>query len=203
LNAIALAGSLLAALTLAACGDDDPAETADEAEAPAMEAEAPLMEAEAPAMEAEVPAMEAEAPAMEAEAPAMEAEAPAMEAEAPAAEDAPNAADIQVNPDILPFEPVTMDEITGLWSEDPSCPDDSALVITVDFIALPAGAQCTIGSVTEDGPRTILGLQCAEGDGMREETWIINATSIERPATSIEIDLGGGSILPLNRCVGG
>lgn len=187
-HGVALAGSLLAALTLAACGDDEPEDAA--------------VEADAPAMEAEVPAMEAEAPAMEAEAPAMEADAPAMQAEAPAA-DAPNAADIVVNPDILPFEPVTLEEISGLWAEDPSCPDGTAMVITIDFIALPAGAQCTITSTETDGPRTVIGLQCAEGDGMREESWIVNATSIERPATSIEIDLGGGSVLPLNRCVAG
>ncbi|MCW5698156.1 MAG: hypothetical protein KIS96_15715 [Bauldia sp.] len=197
-NGIALAGSLLAALTLAACGDDEPNQT-DDAQ---VEADVPAMEAEAPAMEAEGPAMEAEAPAMEAEAPAMEADAPAMQAESPAG-GGQNAADIVINPDILPFEPVTMEEISGLWSEEPSCPEGTAMVITTAFIALPAGAQCTISSVTADGPQTIVDLQCAEGNGMRDETWTINATSIERPATSIEIDLGGGSILPLNRCVGG
>ena len=68
LRSLAVGGSILAALTLAACGDDDEDDTADVE--PVAEAEAPVLDAEPPAMEAEPPAMEAEPPAMDAEAAA-------------------------------------------------------------------------------------------------------------------------------------
>lgn len=86
---LAVAGSVVAALTLAACSDDDgddnetPEETPEENAG--LEADPPAMEADPPAMEADPPAMEADPPAMEADPPAMEADPPAMAAgDAPA-----------------------------------------------------------------------------------------------------------------------
>lgn len=68
-NRLALAGAFVAAFALAACGDDEPDDAADDAavvvdEEPAMEAEAPAMESEAPAMEAEAPGEVAGDPAV-------------------------------------------------------------------------------------------------------------------------------------------
>lgn len=61
-RAIALAGSFLAALTLAACGDD--AEDTATNTTPALETTQPAMQAAPPAMQATPPAMEAAPPAM-------------------------------------------------------------------------------------------------------------------------------------------
>ncbi len=75
-----LALSFALVFSLAACGEEKPAD----AEKPAddQQTEAPAEDAEAPAEDAEAPAEDTEAPAEDAEAPAEDAEAPAEDAEA-------------------------------------------------------------------------------------------------------------------------
>lgn len=172
-RAFAVAAAFTAALTLAACGNDDPEDTtpAEEAtpaeEGAALDEGAPAMDAGAPAMDAGAPAMDAGAPAMDAGAPAMDAGAPAMDAGAPNAE-------------------VALADFVGVWAQTAEACGTDELIIAPD--AFVAGEETCIvtGAEAGDDGLTVELLCPVEGAEPGTTTWTIAAVG-EAPYTEINI----------------
>jgi len=176
-NRLALAGALLAAFTLAACGDDEPDDADDAA----------VVE---PAPDADAPAMESEAPAMEAEAPAMESEAPAMEAEAPAGE-------VAGDPPVGQVALLSLFDVTGNWAPDAAACEANENVIEIQATTLATPEdECDISSSESIDGALELSLTCAGG---ASESWTVTPTSEARPADAITV-ADGTDTTSLVRC---
>ena len=128
-----------------------------------------------------------EIPAADADAPAMDADAPAVDADAPAVD--PGTAAVAV----------TLESVTGLWSENAAlCGTDDEVTITAEAVNMVDGA-CIVTGVEEGDGVLSLDLLCpvaaAEPD---TGTWVITATG-EAPFTSITVSLDG-LLTNLERC---
>lgn len=96
---------------------------------------------------------------------------------------------------------LAMSDLIGLWAEDAdACAAEQTTTITSDFIVPGGGgAPCLITSTEAAGASIAVGLTCTAGEDAETEAWRITATGDARPATTIEIDLGG-DVLALSRC---
>jgi hypothetical protein len=172
ITSIALLGSLAAALTLAACGNNDD-DTPEDPVTPAAEApaETPTPAAEPPAMAADTPAPAAETPAPAAETPAPAADAPAMAADTPAVA-------------------LTLADVVGLWAETTeACATADTLTIAPDVIATGPNA-CIITAIEETATGLTVNILCpVTGGEPNPMTWTIAATGAA-PFNQITVAMG-------------
>lgn len=170
-RAVALAGTFLAALTLAACGDDT--DTATDTTTPAA-----TIEAAPPAMQATPPAMEAAAPAMEAAPPAMAA--------APAGATA---------------AALTIDNLVGAWAADTAACGTPTEVTTITATTFSGGGMTrTVSSATPgvDGLDVVLAGRI--DNAPITETWTFAPAGTTPPLTSVSVTMGGEAAVTWVRC---
>lgn len=174
-RAVALAGTFLAALSLAACGDDT--DTPD-TNTPAA--------AVTPAPEAGAPAMEAAAPAMEAAAPAMEAAAPAMAA-LPAADAA--------------AATLTLTQLVGNWAADlPACSTPTEITTVTETTFSGGGLTRTVTSATPGATGLDVVLAGTVDNAPVSETWTFTPAGTTPPLTSVNVMMGGETAVTWVRC---
>lgn len=185
-RAIALAGTFLAALTLAACGDDaDDTATTTTAPTTTLETTAPTMQAEAPAMQATPPAMQATPPAMQATPPAMQATPPAMAA-------APGGAVATT---------LTIDNLVGAWAADTAACSTPSEVTTITATTFSGGGLTrTVTSATPGANGLDVVLTGTVDNAPVTETWTFAPAGTTPPVTSVNVMMGGETAVTWVRC---
>lgn len=178
-RAIALAGSFLAALTLAACGDDaDDAATNTTTTPTTLEAAPPTMQAAPPAMQATPPAMEAAPPAMEA--------APNAMAATPAGDTA---------------GALTLSNLVGAWATDLAACSTPSEVTTITLTNFSGGGMTRSVSSTNPGVGGLDVVLAGTIDNAPiTETWTFTPAGTTPPLTSVNVTMGGETAVTWVRC---
>jgi hypothetical protein len=170
-RAIALAGTFLAALTLAACGDDT--DTATDTTTPAT-----TLETAPPAMQATPPAMQATPPAMEAAPPAMAA--------TPAGETATT---------------LTLANLVGAWAADIAACNTPSEVTTITATTFSGGGMTrTVTSATPGVDGLDVVLAGTIDNAPITETWTFEPAGTTPPLTSVSVTMGGETAVTWVRC---
>lgn len=212
IRAMALAGTMLATLSLAACGEDETdtateteptvaeetAEATDEVEQAAGDAAEATGQAVGEATEETVDAAEnvaeetAAATEEAAEEGAAETEAAAEAVEEDVAEETDETAAAGQSDGAA-----ALAAISGDWAETEELCGSQAMTIAQDTITLPAGECQVDGSEIGDGT---LSLQLSCGGDVGEQDWTIEGSQDEAEPRQITIDRGEGQALELVRC---
>ena len=177
-SAIALAGTFLAALTLAACGEDTDTSTDATTPATTLDAAPPTMQAAPPAMQAAPPAMQATPPAMEAAPPAMAA-APAGGA----------------------VTTLTIDNLVGAWAADTAACSTPSEVTTITATTFSGGGMTrTVSSATPGVDGLDIVLAGTVDNAPITETWTFAPAGTTPPLTSVSVTMGGEIAVTWVRC---